>query len=1058
MKNMIKYEISDKFENADITYPFNIIDKDDQFINDFWNEIEKVKNQIANEKNNKVRFIWIAAEGYCQTEVFLKKILQEKADFPVLYLHWLDYISSGDTVFSKLQQEEMGEGEFFIDKPIIKICVIDHAEAIGQKEQYFTLCRKFNNNPCIFIFLYKKAGNGIQYWRNLLAEAKSESDENLAGIIRSEKIFFKVVPYSNKIIQEIISNTINCEEVKNASLAIINTLNIELHKPYYFDLLIKKLRQYNNATEMPESFNDMPLLDGLYRDAIDGIIKHLTGSNTLSAYIESYYESGFVKDYPLDDQKRVPRDCYALAYGIIIYATGDHAYYKEAIDIQFSNYDNNIGAFELTVDINCNIVRIIKNSSMLNNKFILKDYFLQLASGDLHGTHICATVFNKCFEEIEESIRNDIFISISEQYGKAFSDKNEIRMRFLLGMEIGKLLPKMNSGSIGHGLKFLFSDVKNDYVLPKCNDNGIAIIPVTNFEYIKFVSDNGYKNYYRWPSRKRLDEIAVKYYKEIFEFIISTISENNRKNSSYLAMLLKGYDWLHYKQIAYLFSKKDYVTNEKIYDEIKIYYPESLSFPAKWDNSQLDDSQPFCNALQPVVCVNLLEARAYVKWLSEKINKSVRILAYDPDYLSVIGLLNGNSCDELRANFLLYIKTQHEFFNSVENSVYFYGSDDIEIKEPAPVAVANSKFCGLYDFIGNVFETQDTQFTYFYEKIAEERIQQLKAKDSVLTDYNCAGGGLQRTAANWPPEYMGQVPAFLRNQDIGFRIVVGSESVSQKKRQSLEPSPIEYSESKIYEFDIISNSNRELLDRIVIEYVNSNRKFDDDFFRSSMYIYNEKRAIFFSQKNEEDSFYKESIMLVSDEHNIFAYHLTGVSSAKSQSAINEKIRICFRKPKHSEDIVMRKKHKNQHYADWIDIIEIISNDTVDSYLAYPVNISNGFFKIAPRKVRRIVIDGIERKRLSTLINSYKIKFCEDTSDFKNAYFDKLKTKISVNFFLPDWIDIVDYIKHIADSMCESSEFDIKTIMAVISTIDTADLHECINKELLKKEETKNEKE
>ena len=188
-----------------------------------------------------------------------------------------------------------------------------------------------------------------------------------------------------------------------------------------------------------------------------------------------------------------------------------------------------------------------------------------------------------------------------------------------------------------------------------------------------------------------LNRIATEYYKEIFDFVIGALQDRKSKDCNCLARLLKGYDWEHYKQIAYLLSRKDDINSEAIYGAIDTNYPNKVSYPAKWSDCQnADMSRPFCNPLQPVVCINIFEARAYAKWLSAKINKKVRILNYDPDYLSVIGKDEDTSAESLRQLFILHIENHRDFINTAENNDLFYNKNDIKIKEPSPVGMPNS--------------------------------------------------------------------------------------------------------------------------------------------------------------------------------------------------------------------------------------------------------------------------------------------------------------------------------------------------------------------------------
>lgn len=1059
--NMFKYENSGMFVNDTVDYPFNITNSNNAFISNFWDEIDRNIKQINNEELSKIRYIWIDACNYCQTEIFLKKILLKHHDkYPVLYLHWIDYVNKDKSIYHQLIQEEI-DGIYFINNPnVTKICVIDHAETIQQKEQYFELCRKLHNNRCIFIFVSKKDTPDFSNWQNIIKMASSQSESTdvdcYSGIVRSEENYFVVKPYSYSQCKDIFKTAITKIDIKIRAVSIAETLGTELRRPYYFDNLISELNKYKNVSEMPEKLDDANLMLKIFSASMDGVIAHFKNATSFCAYLEGYYNSSFVKTYSYGENSRIPFDNYVWAYGIMLLCSND---YDSVISDQFSysNKGNNIDFKSQLVEINERVVLLFysKDGKSINNNFVLKDYLLQMIKHSLFASKICASVLNKCYEKIDVETRETAFIALGKRYNETLASEEDICIHYLLGMEIGMLLPKIKNESITEGLGYLYKVVDNNYVVPRCNNNGISVIPVTNFEFQKFVNDGAYTSFYLIDSNKPLNEIATEYYKEIFDFIISALSGDNRKDSNCLARLLKGYEWDHYKQIAYLFSRKEDIDSTAIYKSIGTYYPNNLSKPAKWaDEKNTETSRPFCNPLQPVVCVNIFEARAYAKWLSSKIDEPVRLLTYDPDYLSVIG---DSEKSELRLSFISHIQSQRAFINSVENETLFYGENDIKVKEPSPVAMPNSKFYDLYDFVGNIFETQDTPFTYNYIRNNEIVRKKLKKIQDVFVDYNCPGGGLQRTEANWPPEYMGQVPAFLRNQDIGFRIVIGNHDIGQQKHKSRTLEHIYYSESGTIEIFTCSNKVSSVLEHIHIAYAKTNDNFDKDFLRSKVFFYKEKSAIVYTSKNADVN--KESILLVQNGYSVFAYHLVGIASVRNSGDYHEAaLKMTVRIPILPDDISVRKKMQNRSCSEWIDVIELelVNDNYVDTYIAYPINITNGYFQITDRKVRYVVRNGQEYKRHSLLNNSYLICFNSDSVNYKSTYYEEFKEKLGVNFFLPDWINIVDFIKNICFNMPASNALDLETVMAAISTIDTADLHEQINRKILNKKRKNNE--
>lgn len=1050
---MIHYNISDKFNNDDVVnYPFNIMNSDGQLINDFWEIIHEIADHIVNDNTSKVRFVWIEAESYCQTEVFLKRILlPHHKDYPVLYLHWIDFINQGITINTKVNQV-MIDNKYFSNQNTLKICVIDHAETIGQIDQYTELCDKFSDNPCIFIFLSKKGSEAdINYWLDLIRSSQNTTNNNL-GIIRSESNFYLVKPYSIDICKKLISNAIHNKEVRLRSLETAETtLNYEMRRPYYFDLLISVLRQCNSQEEVPIAFNDTLLLENIYSKAIRGIVGHLTGESTLDSYIQGYYKSDFVKKSGLDKQKRIPIDNYAWAYGIISYTPSVKKvdYYKKAIALTFkaNGEDYNTNSFDQMRGINKHIVTIkFERSEEINKLFDLNDYLRELASYNLFGALICATVLNDCFDQVDVSIRRQVFITLGTIYRNELGDRTKIRMHVLLGLELGKLLPKIPNQTIAESMGYFFDRVTDNYVLPVCNKNGIAVISLTNFEFEKFVKDGGYQNYYNKEFAGPLNKIAVTYYKEIFDFIVGALDGLNTDDSKCLALLLKGYDWLQYKQIAYLFAQKSAITTNEIFSSIETNnYPLSLEYPAKWaDRQNSQTTRPFCNPLQPVICINLFEARAYANWLSDKIGMDVRIMKYDPDYLSIIGSMDSDEDRIQRDKFLKYLDDKSCFINSAEHSQYFYGSDDIEIRELSPMAIPDTQFLELFDFVGNVFETQDTHYNYYYpEEISERSIQEFQKKERAVTDYNCPGGGFQRTKANWPPEYMGQAPAFLRNQDIGFRIVINGKGEGHRQFENFTVSPVKYDESskEIFTLLVTKHNSGQLLDNVTITSKNN------ELNKSDIYVNKTQSVVLFSIKNYNDNTNVEFIMLLASGECIYAYHLKKIATIKTDE-VEKKISIIARKPISPESLAARKRCNNQSKADWIELLIMEGNFLTNYFQAYPLNVCNGSFVVPDLMICQDIVDGVMHEKISTLSGEYKISYVEHLGAFRSKFYNGLKSKLGVDFFLPDWIDIVDFIGFLSSTIDIKLKLNVEIIFAAITTIDTADLHEQINKKKL----------
>lgn len=1052
--NMI-YDISGSFFYEDAEYPFNIMNEKEEHIDDFKSEIKSIVQRLLNDKSeHKVRFMWIAAEGYCQTEVFLKNILS-KLEYPVLYLHWLDYVGNidneenpiGRIIFTK----EVGNN-YFLSLEGVKICVVDHAEEIKDPNYISELCNSYEQydiDNFVFIFI-SKSKKGIQsekeYWKKLTSKL---GDQRYKSLVRSEPNFYIVKRYNAEICKQIFINEISNEEVKRKCCRNVGTIVYDMYRVLYFDLMLKFIRKYSSADEVPESFSDEKFINEVYRNASEGFVQeHIKSCRSLKTFIKKYMESDFVKNFPLGEQQRIPLDNYVWACGIVCYTRSETSY-EENVKFLFENYKDSIDtkSFDSILEISKNVV----NCMTEENNFSTEKYLYALSQNGLLGARFCAEVLNDIHYRLEAKTVEKIFKSICEKYKAKLDSEKDINTFRLLGMQIGRILPKLRNDVVENCLDCFFSAVKDDYVCPRSNENGISVIPVTNYEFEKFVKDSGYSNYYTKEIDSVLSVVSTKYYRDILEYILYALNGHNFKDSRFLATILKGYDWLQYKQIAYLYSKSDHILNSDIYKSIaEENYKHPLKHPAKWANEANEDTcKPFCNPLQPVVCVNLFEARAYTKWLSEKIKKDVRIVRYDPDYISIIGTNNDGVDDKQRVDFLKHLKNSENYINTVENSRFFYGEDFIDIREPSPIAIPNSVFSGIYDFLGNVFETQDTLYTYNYGvEVSAPAKKIFEEKEAELIDYNCPCGGLQRTKANLPPEYMGQVPAFLRNQDIGFRIVISGAEIKENRHQSNSHIAINYSDSEEEKFDLPINLSEcsKLLESIWVgKYNNISLKVEDKLIKSEVFENDSRSVVFLSRKDPKES--KEKIMLICDDNNIYAYYLNYISLMKTKNSESQ-VLFVKRKPNLPKELALRKKCKNLDCADWIDFVEWQRDNKKEMFLAFPINIANGYFTVPEHKINRDVINGEFQKKDASFIGTFKISFKEELSQFKTQYYNNLKLKLGTEFFLPDWIDIIDYISYISSTITDSEVLDVDVVMAAITTIDTSHLHEQINEKKL----------
>ncbi|MDR2720111.1 MAG: formylglycine-generating enzyme family protein [Nitrososphaerota archaeon] len=1033
-------KVSEIFE-CNTGHFFNIYDKHGVFIADFLKNITDIIEEINGDSDHPIRFIWIDAATYCQAEVFLKKIFRDSTSLPnpVLYIHWLTNVPSFHTITSVYTSAKADSVLFrSISNKGVKICVIDHAEEITKVEDYTALCGAFNDNKVLFIFIAKKNVSSSSFWPNLYKDvAKLQKPKPFSGILCSGDNYFTVKPYICSNVVNIINLAPLTTEISAKVVNLIATLPPKFFKPFYLDKMITTLKDYT-VDSMPNNLSDPVFINAIHGKAIKTVINHLiSSSQTFNDYIQRYYNDDFHDTCNDADQVKLNNQSVAWACGIINYAKFNSFDYQAIISKLFTDFS----LYRESINVVCELI-VTESIEQNTDKELVFNVFLQLAKHSVCGAQSSATMLTQqisCSESIPKSLFTDqqitdVFGAIVEKYDSEISDTNDsIRDRFLLGMKIGELLPLLKVSIVANKLQRFYKTVNDTYLVPQCTKNGVAVIPVTNFEYMKFIADSTDHQFF-WPiENNSLQQVAKNYYTEILEYLEKTINSTSKKDRTGLAILLKGYDFEHYCAIASIYLNCDKIKQtDVIGSAINEHYNKDVWYPAKWKNSANNEwTRPFCNPLQPVVCINYFEAKAYAQWLSKKISKKVHLVRYDPDYISIVGTRNESDHKNCPIrNAFLMIKNNlaaKGFINVSEHSHIFYDKDKSGIREPSPVGVIPISVNGVYDLLGNIFEIQETEYTYTY---AERYKTFAQKKEEHLKDYNCAGGGLQRPLLNCPPVYMGQTPAFLRNQDIGFRIVISDDEGGSKKHKTIRPRSRSLYGSPCEEHFTCQNTSN-LLDNISIVHNDNGKKFN----KSKIYTCNSKNIVLFSLP-DTDNHYKESIMLVLNGKNIYAYHLIGTPFFSTTSAVSEEIKtVCRVAPINTSTY---KKYNNQNYADWVELVQVFSPpNNIAYYTTYPLNISNGCFTIEEKNVRKDIKLGKEIKEVCSLAGTYEITFCVTHSE-RATFFDTVKDLLASNI-LPDWIDVGDYIRHLSTTSPDLSE-KASDIFFTLSTIDTADLH------------------
>lgn len=1046
---MINFNLLQSKFQCDIDYPFNIytcfdiedadgkvlLSKNSQ-IKDFGTKyIDRLIGEInAQQEQNKIRFMVIHSDGYCRTAAFLERILCKiEEERGILYLPY----TRGINLAQALTQKYITNEEYFIDLNMSKICVIDYAEQIDDHvKQIKELCVTFCEKKIIFIFLSRNSTNvssnpmsEAQTWSALCQElyANMSNDRGSAGIARSQKLYFRLKNYTAEACITIL------EKLKMPAINSIvqiyrtNEIPIKLRKPYYLDLLIGTLQKDDNQ------FKDISTATDLL-DLIEGIAERRKENEVLVSYfndIKVKNLKGYIELY-LADKKNISKDRIANAWaqGIIHFYNSNENYYNEVLDCIFEklgrndnisasyNYEKQID-FELFLKINRELILALP-SNQAEDVFSLRQYLLQMIRKDIGWASICASILldTDIRRIVQTQLFKDCFVSLGKKYAEELLNVNEIFPHIQIGKKLGLLLIDVDNVTIGNGLKHLFASVNDKYILPQTNDNGISVIPVTNYEFRKFVQDGGYNRYYN--SKLELHNVAVAYYEHMLEFIIDLLSNvSDESSKKCLSTLLKGYDKFYYEQIAYIYKHCQQI-RDNMEQILSVNYPNNLKYPTKWQRENYIPEMLFCNPLQPVVGINIFEARAYSAWLSEKTGKSIRVLSYNPDYISIIGIEKDGIENDQRKAFKKFLLKQEAYINSSEHSDYFYCTTEKGKRDPATVGMPNSKIDGVYDLSGNIFEMQDT---YYGEKIEENELERV---------YNCAGGGLQRTKADWPPLYMGQILGFIRNKDCGFRLVIDRELGNNDPFIPMSDKKITLQEKNIYSEcgdsktfivqEDTNNSNMVILLRNII--VTGGAGFNS----SSPYIISN-----ISQDNLDESNLEIlkifnsgdiKVMLISKNYHIFAYILNEIAFDSTRFNVNT-IQILLRRNVLSADSYLRKELTNNQLGDLIDLVIAKQVDGTHYYTTKGLSISNCKFQYAKQ--------------------NYEISF-SGSNDERSKIYDIIKNKLGLDYYLPNWVDLADFIQKIDSSMkqTENDEIDNEIVTSVLTTIDTAYLHEQID--------------
>jgi len=1054
----IKWEGSPVPQNASLSFPVNVRDENARVCN--LNDIIKDALTSLQYMQTTQMFVWIEAEKYCGVEHALFKTLSvdtfESANkvcycssFDVPKLDFYNYFENIELGFDA--------HEPFLYGKTPKIVVIDHAEIIEEPQKILELSRLLTLNSkekvlCVFMAKRRKHSD---FWKSVCESAE-------LGIngepFRKSRTIYTVSALSMQQVISVIKVSDISQRKKEQIISKSDSFDAYLYKHYFLDRLISYFSR--SDTKVPETFKDFSLLLALYHTQLE---RSFNATSELSDFVDDFLKNeGIENDSSWED----PYGCFALSYGAARFCTD-----YEKINTVISEIINKSGDIDI-------LTRIFEEVFTLCEQFHRNKYIVlkELSLCGIKGADIAAKILKCSFDAIPDDERTIIFENLCKQYvtpANVCSKYNdcekgeerrtcvgEIKTRFSLGLSIGILVLKMSSKIVEKCLSCFFEKVEDDYVLPKINSNGISLCVITNFEYMKFVNDDGYATLrnFGFPSAEQLKDSYYALYKDLIGIIQEAAVTDNDKIRRIISMTFKGSDWRHYNRIAHILAemREDETTHkiEALCDVLDDYYAEDLTAPVKW-GKPYNPSDLFCNPLQPVVGISLFEARAYAAWLSKKANQPVHLVKYNPDYLSIVGvkdvtndrLLNiRNAFETYKSNDLLSL------INTRENSNCYYGPSNRELQEPATIGLIQRPLpnSGLFDFCGNVFEMQDTEFQPADQKL---RIHQSSDIQPWQRVYNCGGGGWQHTRIRIPTEYMGQFTVCTRNQDIGFRVVFGEHEKfdvgTEKRTKDTEGQSSTYDEA-VREIYTKKENPFIDLDKIVLQ---NSKNQDKILYGSPMEVYEnngEFHAIRLFSTDETPLQSVERIMLLSVGFDIYAYHLIPLACVKNNSDGDERTEIILRKPQLALNSLSRKRLSNKACAFAVDCVQMISSSQTEVFVPYHADISCGRIIVEKRSKR--VGNQSASNHTGKLSNTFTFNISDNS--YKFQLFEKIKWSLSGEVFLPDWIDLFDFINlSAANYDGQQTTLDRSTTMNVLSTIDTVDLHSLIRTENMDGEET-----
>lgn len=506
----------------------------------------------------------------------------------------------------------------------------------------------------------------------------AENKQSIVQIIKKNETipFWRMPYYLEKILEnpDLIKSRNRTELIKNMLSYVISSDRIDLQKGIDFLSLIARNNNIKKDTDVIESVH----------------IDYFKNLKLIKENKEGYYEF---------------RESVLESYFLALYYYNK---YKEDTNNLVSNLYN-----DAVIQNNKETINHLYN--LINDKEVFINEVLKY-----NISHAAECVMSEKSENnIKDNVRNEIITKINSS-----ELNNNLRKQY------GEYL-----GLIGDTRLDTIDD--SSVCFPKTKlVNGVnyALYPVTNYEFSKFIFDEGYSNLKYWECANQHGYFSI----DLSEILLPNwmgIQARLKKSNENLIEFCKKHNFTS-RQCACLYYFIEKMDREKIQDVLtKVYSKERMKKPMKWEDAFFD------NPSYPVTGINYYEMLAYCKWLTEKSGgkKAYRLLRSDewekladPSKPYVFGrIYNANYCNTLESEWGSII--------------------------PVGIIPQNKTNSGIYDLTGNIFEMTST----LYEE---------NPNNPLMNRYIVKGGSWIQEQDRAQTSYRGQATACTRNIDIGFRI------------------------------------------------------------------------------------------------------------------------------------------------------------------------------------------------------------------------------------------------------------------------------------------------